>query len=110
MSEDIAARLRELACISGHGELGDAADELTRLRGEVERLTRERDEAFQKYVDANEARIDAEAKVAKLREVLLPFADIGEWSEDFFDASMASVDVALGDLRRARAVLQETEQ
>lgn len=45
---------------------------------------RERDEAFQKYVDANEARIDAEAQRDEALKALEPFADIaGEpWADE----------------------------
>lgn len=46
---------------------------------------RERDEAFQKYVDANEARIDAEAQRDEALKALEPFAELaGEvWADEF---------------------------
>lgn len=59
----------------------------------------------------------AEAKVAKLREALTPFAEEAKFCDEQTEALGAapindddSIDVSVGDLRRARAVLQETEQ
>jgi len=51
-------------------QLEEAAAALASERAAHAETKRERDEAFQKYVDANEARIDAEAKMAKAREAL----------------------------------------
>lgn len=59
-------------------EQGDAPawliyDAIEALEAENARLKRERDEAFQKYVDANEARIEAEARRAKAVKALREF-------------------------------------
>jgi len=92
------------ACI-----FGEALKQFYEAADEIERLTRERDEAFQKYVDANEARIDAEAKVARLREALKPFAEAASMTADGFP-DHDIMPMRLGQCRDARTALQEAEQ
>lgn len=109
------------------GKYCAVVDECEARGREIERLTRERDEAHQRYVDANEARIDAERKVEKLREALEPFAekhlypdDIDpsyaddiradeDWDEDRNDNEVDDCWIRRGWIRRARAALKETK-
>ena len=70
MTDDLVARLRheqELCAVMGDGKagalVGEAADRLEALE------IKER-ESFQQYVDANEARIEAEARVRELEAEL----------------------------------------
>lgn len=70
MTDDLVARLRhehELCVVMGDTKagalVGEAADRLEALE------IKER-ESFQKFVDANEARIDAEARVRELEAEL----------------------------------------
>lgn len=111
MSDDLVKRLRMGGFTVEH--LDAAADAIERLSKDlnnavwadsemcreleaaIERLTRERDEAHQRYVDANEARIDAEQKVEKLREALKPITSGIYWDS--------------AEIVKARAVLAETE-
>ena len=76
-----AARIAELEAEAFHLRSAHIAAEadLGKVRARAEAAEAEvalaRAEPFQKYVDANEARIDAEAKVARLREALDRQAD-----------------------------------
>ena len=122
------------ACI-----FGEALKQFYEAADEIERLTQERDEAREaRDATRDGARVntaairkavelaqeyksradDAEAKVAKLREVLRPFGDVAEHDigDDETEADMFrptlcnhAPRLSVGDLRRARAVLQETE-
>lgn len=57
-----------------------AADEaMSEAATALEAQAAELAEVRQQYVDANEARIDAEAQLAEARKALEPFAWIGQW-------------------------------
>jgi hypothetical protein len=59
MSDDLKKRLREDCDVFGDWICGEAADRIEELEAKAM-------DNFQMYVDANEARIDAEAKLAQL--------------------------------------------
>lgn len=97
------------------------ASTVARLQQEIQRLkAAELAAAQQRYVDANEARIDAEAALAEARKALEPFAlvaehDIGEDETDS-DAFRPmpkpfnhAPQITVGHLRAALAVVREAK-
>ncbi|MCX7898507.1 MAG: hypothetical protein N2444_00190 [Methylocystis sp.] len=77
---DVVAAIRRV--------LGEREAELTKARAEIARLR---------------------ALLREAMEGIRPLAECGEWSDDFMDGSDIEVELKLGDVRGARAILETIE-
>jgi predicted nuclease with TOPRIM domain len=93
-------------------------DELTELRKENKRLREDYALSWENHLLHEQIFVLMEAKVERLREALKPFADIvkGNWNEQPDTMPMSygfgidkRFDLTLGDFRKARATLKESE-
>jgi hypothetical protein len=123
---DIVKMLRE--CSSDEAYLSrQAADEITRLRAEIERLTAERDRQYDQNTEQITRIAALEVENEELRAALCPLAgvflypdDLGfeassdikedlDWDDDANDMNTENVFVLRRDIRRARAALSASQ-
>ncbi len=118
LGSQMRARIEALTTqLAEHADVRKQIDHrLEELVGQVDALTAERDQLYERWNDCQEKRMVAEADNARLLKALKPFADeAGHW--DFYTADEPLVEgfptyegnITVGDLRDARAALTGKE-